>query len=111
MRLKSKFLKSMLAIALMFIALVAFGSYDSRKAHEMERQFCASVSVGMPIAGLQEKAIAMGADKKMTRFYEGEKNENTFIAVFHGIFIFDRYICEFSISADKVNAIKNSHLD
>ncbi|WP_423708771.1 hypothetical protein [Undibacterium sp. WLX3042] len=111
MRLKSKILKSMLTIALMFIALIVYGSYDSRKAHEMERQFCASVSAGMPIAGLQEKAIAMGADKRMTKFYEGEKHESTFMAVFHGIFIFDRYICEFSITTDKVNAIKNSHLD
>jgi hypothetical protein len=111
MRLKSKFFKSILIILLMFIALLVYGNYDSHKAHEMERQFCASVSVGMPIADLQEKAIAMGADERMTKLYDGEKNERIFMAVFHGMFIFDRRICEFSIVAGKVNAIKNSHLD
>lgn len=100
-----------MAIVVMFIVLVLYGSYDSHKAHEAEKRFCASVSVGMPIAGLQEKAIAMGADKRMTMFYDNRNSERFLMIVFHGVFIFDRYMCDISIDDEKVKLVKQTHMD
>jgi NDP-sugar pyrophosphorylase family protein len=111
MSVKSKIFKSTLTILVMFIALVLYGSYDSRKAHETEKQFCASVNVGMPIAGLQEKAIALGADKRMTRFFEGGKKEHLLMVTFTGIFIFERYICELTVMDEKVTTVTQAHIN
>jgi hypothetical protein len=111
MSLKSKILKLTLTIVAIFIALVLYGSYDSRKAHEAEKQFCASVTVGMPITGLQEKAIVMGADKRMTRLFEDANKQRFLTATFNGIFIFDRYICEITLVDENVASVKQKHMD
>lgn len=111
MSLKSKLLKTTLVGIGLFTCIILYGSYDSRKAHATEKEFCASVPVGMPFAGLQEKALAMGADKRMTKVYENGSNEQVLMATFNGIFIFNRYVCEVGVIDGKVTKVAQTHID
>jgi hypothetical protein len=111
MSLKSKLIKSVSFIAITFIGSALYGSYDSRKAHASEQQFCGAVEVGAPIEGLLEKAIAMGANKRMTIFFENAEKEKTLLASFNGVFVFDRYVCEITIADNLVKNVKQTRVD
>jgi hypothetical protein len=111
MSLKSKILQSTLVGIGVFTCIILYGSYDSRRAHATEKEFCASVTAGMQLAGLQEKAIAMGANKRMTKLYESGSNELVLMATFNDIFIFDRYVCDISVADGKVTKVSQTHMD
>jgi hypothetical protein len=64
------------------------------------------VAINSPDNGIKEKAISYGADPRMSVFFVDDNKQHKFIAAFHGIFVFDRSICEITTENNLVRSVK-----
>jgi hypothetical protein len=94
--------KIILAIGFPFIIMAALNAYYIHKADEIRKPFCSSVIIGMPITGLKEKAILMGAND--ARFTEQDKKQ-VLMVLYDGFFM-SRLVCEIEVVDSKVMSVK-----
>lgn len=103
--------KGAIVIVSLCATLVAFGTYQKRQASKASTAFCNSVAINSPDNGIKEKAISYGADPRMSVFFVDDNKQHKFIAAFHGIFVFDRSICEITTENNLVRSVKKWGLD
>lgn len=103
--------KGVIVIASLFAALIMFGTYQKRQASKASAAFCHSVAINSSASDIKEKAISFGADPKMSVYFEDANNQHKFIAAFHGIFAFDRSICEVTTENNLVRSARQWKLD
>jgi len=111
MKLKSTILRTLFGLFFVILIFSTIGIVRNREADKNEKQFCSTVTAGTPLSGLKEKALANGANKKMTQIFDINPPEHTLLLVFNGAFQFDRYICEINFIDDKVTSVKHAHMD
>ena len=81
-------------------AQIAWGTYREPIAKKEAMDFCATVTIGQSIEGIQERAIASGATRPFAK-WSGEKDGTQMMLVIYvGMPPFSRHICE--IKASKV---------
>ena len=103
--------KGVIVIVSLFAVLIAIGIDQKRQTSKASAAFCNSVAINSSASDIKEKAISFGADPKMSVYFEDANNQHKFIAAFHGIFAFDRSICEITTENNLVRSVKQWRLD
>jgi hypothetical protein len=79
-------------LAVVFGVLMCWIIYHNFAAQRQARDFCATVSVGDPITGILERAVAAGADRRHTRWTKSPQLD-VLSATFVGAHLFDSHVC------------------
>ncbi|HBA89755.1 MAG TPA: hypothetical protein DCZ75_17735 [Geobacter sp.] len=106
-RLLKVCLKTLIALIAFTIILVIYAGFKVRDAEKRVRAFSQQVVIGMPVAGLDEKASEMGLKFRRTT---GSSNQSGSIQVWQG-FAFGRWFCTVEYQDGKATGKRVTSLD
>lgn len=100
----------LIAIILLFGALLVYAIYSGHLATIKAENFCRSLTPGADAAPLLEQALSEGANARQTRWFAYDGQDNLPVT-FIGFTPIDRYICLIKAENGRVVSSKLMHLD
>lgn len=100
--LKRTVVQLMPTFVLIVVAVVGYAFFAESRAETKARDFCRSVPAGQATEGLVERALAAGANKRMTRWIKVHDTEDWLPITFSGSTPLSRHICSVSATANRV---------
>lgn len=98
------------SFATLFVGYFAYSAYREPIAKDQALQFCATVKVGSPADGLLERALALGADKRHTKWFKSTDDTSSLGVTFIGAPPFSRHVCWIEANQTVVK-VHYGHLD
>jgi hypothetical protein len=89
---------------LVLFGFVLYSFYAEDRAEKKALEFCATVSTGSSIQGLLERAIAVGADGRQTRWIRRSGDSDWLPVTFTGATPLSRHICSISANSTVIDA-------
>lgn len=101
------------AFLLLFVALMVYAAIAEYRAEGKAQDFCATLAVGAPTAGLSEKAADAGAEARYNHWVkaENEYDYDWLPVVFTGFTPISRHMCVVHAQNGKVTAIEYRYWD
>jgi hypothetical protein len=78
---------------LIVIAQMGWGMYREPIAKQEAIDFCATVKLGQPIEGIQERALASGAMRAFAKWTATSDGSRTMAVIYVGMPPFSRHVC------------------